>query len=184
MLEPDVIEAVAPPQEAKPAAEKPKAISFRNSAAVRVGFLAGGIVSLLISLPMPVYVAAMWQFTLLLAGGFLSVYMYRRRTGESLNVRSGARMGWMTGVFCFVIMTVLFTVSIITIASGEGLSSFFRDIVSTRGTPDLVDQFNDILESPTGVASLLFGILLMFFVMLTLLPAVGGALGAKVLEKE
>ena len=66
----------------------------------------------------------------------------------------------------------------------DGLAAFFREMVSQRGTPDLVAQFNEVLSSPAGIATLLFGMLLVFFVMLTLLPAVGGALGAKVLAKE
>jgi hypothetical protein len=57
------------------------------------------------------YIAAVWAIVTLLAGGFFSVFMYQRRTGFSLSVGSGARMGWITGIFCSVIMLV-------TIASG------------------------------------------------------------------
>ncbi len=159
-------------------------ISFHNSVAVRVGFMAAGIMTLLLAFPVPGVMAAIWQLVLLPAGGFFSVYLYGRRTGEAISVRSGARMGWITGVFCFAIMTVFFTVSVIQIATQDGLPAFFREMVSQRGTPDLMNQFNEILSNPAGVATLLFGMLLVFFVMLTVLPVVGGALGAKVLEKE
>ena len=159
-------------------------ISFHNSVAVRVGFMAAGIMTLLLAFPIPSFMAAIWQLVLLPAGGFFSVYLYGRRTGEAISVRAGARMGWITGVFCFAIMTVFFTVSVIQIATNDGLPAFFREMVNQRGTPDLMNQFNEILSSPTGVATLLFGMLLVFFVMLTVLPIVGGALGAKVLEKE
>jgi hypothetical protein len=167
---------VAPP--------KPVGISFHNSVAVRVGFLAAGLISLLISIPTPPVISMLWQFILLLSGGFFSVFLYSRRTGESLSVRGGARMGWITGIFCFAIMMVLFTFSLVAVASSKGVAEFFREILSARGTPEMMDQFNTILSSPAGLASLLFGILAMFFIMLTLLPALGGALGAKVLEKE
>lgn len=160
------------------------AISFHNSVAVRVGFMAAGIMTLLLAFPIPSFLAAIWQLFLLPAGGFLSVYLYARRTGEAVSVRAGARMGWITGVFCFAIMTVFFTVTVIQIATSDGLPAFFREMVNQRGTPDLMNQFNEILSSPGGVATLLFGMLLVFFVMLTVLPVVGGALGAKVLEKE
>jgi hypothetical protein len=174
-----VAEVVPPPL---PAAKG--GISFHNSVAVRVAFLAAGIVTLLLAFPIPSFLAAIWQLVLLPAGGFFAVYLYTRRTGESVSVRAGARMGWITGVFCFAIMMVFLTVSILQIATKDGLPAFFREMVSHSGTPELMSQFNDILNSPTGLATLLFGMLLVFFVMITLLPVVGGALGAKVLEKE
>ena len=174
----DAAAAVPPPLTGK------GAISFHNSVAVRVGFMAAGIMTLLLAFPIPSFLAAIWQLVLLPAGGFFSVYLYGRRTGEAISVRAGARMGWITGVFCFAIMTVFFTVSVIQIATNDGLPAFFREMVSQRGTPDLMNQFNEILSSPAGVATLLFGMLLVFFVMLTVLPILGGALGAKVLEKE
>jgi hypothetical protein len=44
-----------------------------------------------------------WPFVRLplafLAAGFLAVYLYSRRTGQTLSIRSGARMGWITGIF-------------------------------------------------------------------------------------
>jgi hypothetical protein len=173
-----IVTAVPPPLPAK------VGISFHNSVAVRVALMAAGIMTLLLAFPIPAFLAAIWQLVLLPAGGFFAVYLYGRRTGESISVLAGARMGWITGVFCFAIMTVFFTVSIIQIATKDGLPAFFREMVSQRGTPDLINQFNQILSSPAGVATLLFGMLLIFFVMLTLLPVVGGALGAKVLAKE
>jgi hypothetical protein len=142
------------------------------------------MVTLLLTFPLPAFIAVIWQLVLLPAGGFFAVYLYGRRTGEAVSVRAGARMGWITGVFSFAIITVFFTVSIIQIATEDGLPAFFQKVLTQRGTPDLMNQFNEILSSPSGVATLLFGTLLLFFVTLTLLSVVGGALGAKVLEKE
>ena len=127
---------------------------------------------------------AIWQLILLLAGGFISVYLYHRRTGDYLSVRGGARLGWITGVFCFLIMTVMFTISIFMISSDQGLSEFFRETVTMRGTPAIADQLNEILATPAGVGALLFGIVATFFLMLTIVSMLGGALGAKILDKE
>jgi hypothetical protein len=149
-----------------------------------VAFLAAGIMTLLLAFPVPGIFAGIWQLVMLPAGGFFAVYLYGRRTGEAVSVRAGARMGWITGVLFFAIITVFFTVSIIRIATEDGLPAFFREMVAKQGTPDLMNQFNEILSNPAGVATLLFGMLIGFFVMFTLLPVVGGALGAKVLEKE
>ena len=146
--------------------------------------MAAGLMCLLISLPMPVVLSAVWQLALLVAGGFFSVYLYNRRSGHALTIRGGARMGWITGLFCFVIVTVFFTIGILGVAANQGLAAFFQEMVSQRGTPEISEQFNQLLQTPGGLASLVGGILVMFFLMLTILPAVGGALGAKVLEKE
>jgi hypothetical protein len=185
-----LFQTVPEPQAVSPATVPPPlpqhaGINFRNSVAVRVGFLAAGLVTtLLFSMPMPPAMMFAWFLLILTAGGFFSVYLYRRRTGESLSVLSGARMGWITGVFCFAIMTIVFTFGIFTIANSEGLNHFFANMAKTAGRPEMVQQFNLMLQDKSGIAVFLFLLLATFFVMLTLFPVVGGALGAKVLAKD
>ncbi len=163
----------------------PAEISFHNSAAVRVAFLAAGISSLLISLPMPVYVAAIWMFVGLFSAGFLAVFLYRRRTGAAVGLRGGARMGWITGIFCFVIATVFFTISVFSIASRGGLVEFYRQQLAIKGAPDeSVRQFFEVLENPSGLATVLMLSIFFLFILFTLLPTLGGMLGSKVLDKE
>lgn len=184
-----VEEGIAPPPPPPPptAAEPPAAltrISFQNTAAVRVAFLVAALVTLLISFPMPALFAFAWQLILMLAGGFFSVWLYGRRTGQALTVGSGARMGWITGVFCFVIMIVFFALSLLAMSASGNLATFFREAMSTRGTPELTEQLEQILQNRSAFAAMLMFILFLFFLMMTLASAVGGALGAKVLEKE
>ncbi len=133
---------------------------------------------------MPLMLALIWRLILLLAGGFFAAYLYTRRTGSALSIRGGAQMGWITGIFCFVIYTVLFTISIVGIAAEKGLQQVFSELASQSGPPEIAAQFQQILQNPVGVATLVLLTLLVSFVFLTAIPAVGGALGAKVLEKE
>lgn len=121
---------------------------------------------------------------MLLVGGFFAVWLYQRRTHSYLSVRSGAHLGWLSGMFCFLIMMVMFTITIIAITTGEGLQQSFRELLTAKGTPEVADQLNELLSSPSGLATLLFGMLVSTFVMLSVLATAGGALGAKVLEKE
>jgi len=147
--------------------------------------LSAGIASLLITAPLPAFLALGWLLLWLLAAGFLSVWFYRRRTGEKLSIRNGMRMGWITGVFCFVIATLFFTISVVSISSKGGLAAFYRSQFSARGTIDPnVEQFLEILQNPAGLATVILLSLLFVFVLFTLLPAVGGALGAKLLARE
>lgn len=155
------------------------AIDFRNPVAIRVGFLAALLANLLNALPYLILGCPLW----LLAAGFLCVYLYNRRTGQSLSVRSGARMGWITGVFSFVIFTVFFTFSFImavrsgTLVNREQLSQ----IPFLQGN---LDQVIELMQSPVGLALNLTFSLIVLFVLFTLLAAAGGALGARVLGKN
>lgn len=163
----------------EPALAAPE-ISFRNSLALRVGFLAGGFAFLLGLLPVPF----LGRVILLLAAGFFSVYLYRRRSGRSLSVRNGARIGWMSGLFCFVIVMVLFTINLllISIVTREtGMADFYRQQLGAMGMPEeSIRQVIELFQSPLQITGLLFTLFLLFTGLLT----VGGALGAKVLSRD
>jgi hypothetical protein len=177
-----VAEPVAPAGtvEAPPAA--PAQIGFHNRPAMRSAFLAAALSSLLISLPTPIFLTAPWMFVWLMFAGFFAVRFYGRRTGLPLTVRDGFRMGWITGIFCFLIAIVFFTITIISISSGEGLAAFYRKQFTGR-VPAGVDmnQMLAMLESPGGLGMILVFALLVLFLIYTLLPTVGGGLAARML---
>jgi len=167
------------PQRELPSAQEepapPPGIGLRNSQAVRVALLTGSLTFLASLMPLPVAL----RFLILVAAGALSVYLYRRRSGVALEVTSGARMGWITGLFCFVIFTVLFTVSVAAltvILRDASLEAAYRQQMSSMGmSPENIQQALEALQNPAQ----LIGALLTAFVILTLLPALGGALGAR-----
>jgi hypothetical protein len=83
-----------------------------------------------------------------------------------------------------MILLVIFTVTIAAGGGGEGLQQLFREMASQRGSPEVMRQFETVLSSPAGIAALVFFTLLTWFFLVTLLATAGGALGAKILEKE
>ena len=174
---PAVTQPVASPVAVAPAATE---ISFHNRQAVRIGFMAAltAVILFLFPLPLP-FLRLPIAFT---AAGFLAVFLYSRRTGEMLSLRNGARMGWITGIFSFTLIGILFTAAMVAIANQGGFTKFFRSQLPANDarTESLTQALND---PATMVAGLLFA-LLMLFVVLTALPMLGGVLGAKVLEKE
>jgi hypothetical protein len=158
----------------------PLAPSFHNPIAVRVALFVASIAAMLcVLLP---FGFVIW----LPSAGFVAVYLYSRRTGQSLSVRSGARMGWIAGIMSFAIFTVVFTVGTVAIANQPGgLSAAFREALRSRPVPQ--QQLEDalqVLSTPTGQASLYIFFLLFLFTVIALFCTAGGALGAKVLEKE
>ena len=70
-----------------------------------------------------------------MAGGFVSVYLYHRRTGDYLSVRGGLQIGWMTGVFCFVVTMVMLTV-LLAILSALGEAGM-KQLSAQSGSPSL-----------------------------------------------
>ena len=94
-------------------------------------------------------------------------------------------MGWITGVFCFVIATVFFTISVLSISRKGGLVEFYRQQLAVKGAPDeSVKQFFQVLENPSGLATILILSVFFLFILFTLLPTLGGLLGSKVLDRE
>ena len=183
------VEETAP---AAPIAEPPRTppdfsvVSFHNPLAVRTGFLIAAAYMFVFMLLQLIPTLALLGFLILLpAAGFAAAYLYSRRSGLQLSVRAGARMGWITGIFGFTISTVMNTMSIIAVSStGELAETLKKNFAQSTADPEVQKQFAKIVETPS---ILLFALLLGFFcwfLMFTILPTIGGALGAKVMEKD
>jgi hypothetical protein len=169
-----------PPASIPAAHISPPEIGFHNSLAVRVGFLAGSLAFLVSSLPFHPLVRVL----LLLAAGVFSVYLYGRRSGQPLEMRGGAKMGWITGLFCFVIFTVLFTVSLAALSfllRDGSMLAFYREQLTAMGmSRDKIQQAMEIFQSPMQIV----GMLVWLFVTSTFIPALGGALGARLFRRD
>jgi zona occludens toxin (predicted ATPase) len=148
-------------------------VSLRNRYAVRSALLAG-IAAFFLSAPLGAF-----GLFVLAAGGVFAVYLYHRSTGQSVSVANGARLGWITGVFLFVLLLLTFTASVAM------EPTFFNDLekqILERSTMPRADvqQIIDMLRTPVGVAAMVFGM----FLSSTLPPALGGAVGAKLLGRS
>ncbi len=157
-------------------APAPMPLSFHNPEAIRVGFSVASVAALLSMIPYVNFGFIFW----LLGAGFVSVFFYKRRTGQRLSVRSGARMGWITGVLSFAIITVILTFALFAINRMGGFAAVRDQMTSVQMTQKDVDEVAATLQSPVGILRLLASI----FVVMTLVPMAGGALGAKLLNKE
>jgi hypothetical protein len=153
-------EAIAPPVIARPEAA---AFNYRNPLANRNALAAAAIATLLSFVP----------YLNWLAAGFFAVFFYRRRTGHMLNMESGVRMGWMTGVIMFGMMALLLTFSLLFFQAAGGIAAIqseFKNAVDPR----VLDVLKHLQSGPE-IASLL----VQLFVFTTLLSMAGGALGAR-----
>jgi hypothetical protein len=171
-------EEPAPPVSA-PVVREPLEISFHNGLAVRIGFIAASSAVLMFLFPLPNPLLRLFAF---LVAGFLAVFLYTRRTGQMLTIRGGARMGWITGIFSFLLVGVLATVSLIAISNQEGLAKFLtRQLPPNDARTETMAQ---MLQDPATMTGVVLFSLIVMFVIVTALPMIGGALGAKLFAKE
>ena len=165
IVEPEPI--APPPEELAPpvvtARPDAAALNFHNPVAIRIAMAAAAIATLLSFVP----------YLNWLAAGFFAVFFYRRRTGHMLNMESGVRMGWMTGVIMFGIMALLLTFSLVFFQVAGGIAQVQADFKNAVD-PRVLEALKHLQSGPE-IASLL----VQLFVFTTLLSMAGGALGAK-----
>jgi hypothetical protein len=179
--EPIFVEQETVPPPLPPATPKIPPIGLTNGLAVRIALL-GGALSLALSVVSGQILAPGVSLIWLVAAGFVCVLLYRRRTGQRLSVIHGAHLGWICGLFVFTIMVVLFAASILSDPSSfQNALDAMRDQLNSTARPGVdVNQIMEVVRSPTGILIGLLGA----FLLLTALPAFGGAIGAKLLDRE
>lgn len=180
---PGIVEETAEPEAPAPAPVTPAPladISFHNHLAVRVGFLAAVTAVLLFLFPFPFPILHLTIAPM--AAGFLAVFLYKRRTGQALSVRSGLRMGWITGIFCFAFIGALMTAALVTASKQGTLEKYVQSQFPANDARS--DMLNQLFHDPATLAGLALFTAVLLFLILTALPMIGGALGAKVLAKE
>jgi len=185
--EPVIVEEPAPVIPAPAAAPTPPAnteISFRNRIAVNVGLAVAGLAIVANQFlaffgSLPLQLIALIGLSML--SGLFAVWLYRHRTGQTISVKSGARLGWITGVFSFVIVTVMTTITIAMVGP-EMLTKAYRDARVAPSMPKA--ELEAFLSDPTAMATMFIFGLAAAFAMYTIAASIGGALGAKMLNKD
>jgi hypothetical protein len=180
--EPEPEPVAAAPLEPPPPAAVTE-ISFRNRMAVRVGFTVAGLGMVLTNL-VASFLAAPLQLLGFLglagASGACAVWLYSRFTGQKLSIRGGARLGWITGVFSFVITTVITTVTI-AIVGLDKLRELQQASMANANLPTAALERE--LSNSTVMAALVL-VLAVLFATYTVAASLGGAFGAKLLDKR
>jgi hypothetical protein len=146
-------------------------ISFKNTRAVLISLVValGALIGLMaISL-----LIAPLAPLVLCAAGFVAVRMYRRQSGETLTTAAGARLGWMTGLWLFLIVAILCTLVALMVANPDAWQQLKAGWSKLPQASKLLSLSQHDFEMQLLV-SLPFS-----FLFLTLLPGLGGMLGAR-----
>jgi hypothetical protein len=175
-----VPEVPPPPQQQPDAAPftpvarrpEPAALNFRNPTAVRIAILVAFTATVLgFVLPLLNWLAA----------GFFAVFFYCRKTGLSLNVGGGMKMGWITGLLMFGPWALIFLAEQLPAARSGKLAALIEEQMthSLPASDPTVQQLTGFLQSGPGIAAAIaFSLVALFFFIIGLSVA-GGALGAK-----
>jgi hypothetical protein len=166
------VPAVGPPP--IPAPQFP-AIGFHNGPAVLIALLTG-VMSVALTMVLGLLRVPAALVPCMVAAGFLAVFLYRRRTGQRLSILHGAHLGWISGLFGFAFITVMTTLAMTDPVNRAALHEQLKEALAAQHATQMLDA----IWGP----SLIFASLLFSFVLFTILPAFGGALGAKFLDRD
>jgi hypothetical protein len=170
IVEPEIIAPVQEPVQPPliPQVEV-RPLNFNNPIAIRTALLAAFAATVLFFLPYLNWIAA----------GFLAVALYRRRTGQLLNMESGVRMGWITGLLTFLMAAVILSTGLVLMRLSGGVAAIQAELKTSMIDPRVIEMLKQF-QNRGFIASLLVH----EFVFMTLLSMAGGALGSKMLRRS
>lgn len=166
--------------------EEPKGplqdVDFGTPGALRACYWSAAFAAFFLSYP-PLL---MLCFAIYPAAGFYTVFSFKRRSHREISVRAGAKLGFMTGVIAFALGLVLLALLTVMPGSpeiGEGLNQY-ADILDDEGQPQAAAQVRELRDDRGMLAIMVLMFLGIGFAAATVFTTAGGALGAKVFERE
>jgi hypothetical protein len=153
-------------------------VTFANPVVLRIAFAAAAFSILLDFIPFFQLLCVIWS----MGAGFMAVWMYCKRTGLPLSVGSGAKLGWITGVFSFVILTIMTTATVAF--SGEKMDEIRKQVTAQLPHDANYQDALNILQNPSSFATVILFMLFLFFLLLLLASVAGGAIGARFSNKQ
>ncbi|MFL6352967.1 MAG: zinc ribbon domain-containing protein [Bryobacteraceae bacterium] len=166
-------EAPATTSPPTPPVAPPPRISFHNSRAVMVSLVVAAVS--LLGLCVAAFIAPLLWPVVLCAAGFAAAMLYKGRSPEPLSPAAGARLGWMTGLWLFLVFAVSATLTSIYLASASGREAL-------KALPN-IPELAKMLDNPHHFLMSVLASIIPTFFMVTLLPGLGGMLGAKLVTR-
>jgi len=170
IVEPETVAPVQAPIE-PPRVPQPevRTLTLNNPVVIRTALLAAFTATVLFFLPYLNWIAA----------GFMAVALYRRRTGHLLNIASGLRMGWLTGLLTFAIAAVILAAGLVLMRMSGGVAAIQAELRNSPIDPRVIQMVTQFQNR-----GFIVSLLLHEFVFMTLLSMAGGALGSKMLRRS
>ncbi len=156
---------------AQPIGTAPSGVSFHNSRAVWITFLVAGV-TLVAMIAVGFFFPLL--FPIVLCGaGFAATRLYNQKANQPLSTAGGARLGWMTGLWLFLAVAVMFAMAAIAVSNADAwaqIKTIWAQVPQASKLASMTQHqvlMQLIIDLP------------FFFLLFTLLPGLGGILGAK-----
>ncbi len=162
---------LAPPLRSTSPDKDLAAISFNNTRAVFTTLIVAAV-SMVVLLLIALHAAPLFPF-FLCGVGYVAVRFYRGKSAEPLSTSAGARLGWMTGLWLFIVVVVLLTLTAISISNPEVWKQLQESYAKAPQVAKLLT-----LTQHDLLMQILFTVPF-WFLLLTILPGLGGMLAAK-----
>lgn len=151
--------------------QPPEGITFSNPLALRTSVLVA-IVSTVVELV---------PFTGILApllGGFVSAFLYQRRSGHAITSGAGAKLGWITAILNALMITAF--VSVRLAVSGNAMVDMLREGLRQQAASPSQQQALQMMSDSRFLALVVLIIWIVLFAFGSALFMAGGALGARI----
>jgi hypothetical protein len=156
---------------------EPPPIGLRNGLAIRIALSSCALSSLLAivsgQLGMPPMLSMLW----FVGAGFFAVFLYRMRTGRNMSALNGAALGWISGLFLFVLVLAIFAAQM---SGPTGWNELRESLKAQQRSDAEINQMMEVLRSPAGITAGIVAV----FLLVTSLPAFGGAICAKLFPRR
>ena len=179
VAEPDELPPPAPAVIPPPIPEPPS-IGFHNGTAVRIGLVVGVLSIPVLALAGQLAFLRVLSPVWLVAAGFLTVFLYRRRTGQRVSASGGAHLGWICGIFGFLLATAMLAMMAVALSEPSVVSTMRTQWADYGRSEADLNQMIQMIRNPANIA----GTLLTFLLLFSVLPAFGGLIGAKFLDRD
>jgi hypothetical protein len=121
------------------------------------------------------FIAPLLWPVVLCAAGFAAARLYKGHSAEPLSPAAGARLGWMTGLWLFLVFAISAALTSIYLASPNGREAL-------KALPN-IPELAKMLDNPHQFLMSVLASIIPTFLMVTLLPGLGGMLGAKLVTR-
>ncbi|MBV9302320.1 MAG: zinc ribbon domain-containing protein [Acidobacteriaceae bacterium] len=148
---------------------EPRRISFSNSRAVGITLAVAACT--LFGIGIATLVSPFLAPIVLCAAGAIAAKLYKGRSVEPLSPAGGARLGWMTGLWLFAVVVICLAFFSVAITSPSGRELLKSIPTNAEVAKMLANPHEFLADLPVGM--------IQTFLFVTLLPGLGGMLGAK-----
>jgi hypothetical protein len=155
-------------------------VTFGTPGVLRSCYWSAAFAAIFMSLPY----GLLFFFIVFPGAGFYTVHSFRRQTRRKVTLRSGLKLGFLTGVITFALLLILLTIAT-AMPGAPGLDAQFDElekVYQQQGNAEVVANLRQLRRDPAALAIVALISLSIGFCLTAGFSAVGGALGAKVLE--